>query len=58
VQDKLRQRMESADMGIPFVLQNLKRIAEIEKNDTALDALDRLAVFLGMHIESPKSWMH
>lgn len=58
VQAKLMQRMESAEMGIPFVLQNLKRIAESERSDVALDALDRIAVFLGMHIEPPKSWTH
>lgn len=59
VKAKLMQRMESAEMGIPFILQNLKRMVEESDNPkVSLDALDRIAVFLGMHIEPPKSWAH
>lgn len=58
VQAKIMQRLEAGEMGIPFVLKNLKRIAESGDFKDSLDALDRMAVYLGMHIEPPKSWTH
>ena len=53
ISSKIKARLEEADRGQEFVLKHLKRIAEDIDNPThSIQALDRLAHFLGLEIGS------
>ncbi len=51
VQQKLKKKLEDAEMGQEFLLKHLKRIAEdFEKPKYSLQALDRIAHILGVEV--------
>ncbi len=58
VRARLKQRLGGNEIGIPFVLMSLQRLAESENSRIALKALDRLAAHLGMCTQPPPEWPH